>query len=102
MRWYFLDALPITTPLDGPALSYQTPTAQLVAWIPYDHDNLIPEIWRYALPPEEGCRSLNLRERMWGMRLDFQMFALIGGRHFFFARDSETSATYTTCVEIKL
>ncbi|KZP17010.1 hypothetical protein FIBSPDRAFT_747770 [Athelia psychrophila] len=100
--WYFLDALTITTPSDASALPSQAPAAQFVAWTPYDHDSLVPELWRYTLPPEEDCRSLNLREQMWGMRLDFAMFAVIGGRHFFFARDSETSTTYTTCVEIKL
>lgn len=82
-------------------LPYQVSSAWLVAWIPYDNNHFVPEVWKYTLPPDENCRCLNLRERMWGLR-DIQTFAVIADRHFFFARDSEQSATYTTCVEIVL
>ncbi|KAF7968163.1 hypothetical protein HWV62_31750 [Athelia sp. TMB] len=100
LAWYFSDALSADTPTNGRAARYQAPSIRLVAWIPHGDDDLIPELWTYTLSPEENCQCLNLRERMYGLRLDFQMFALLGGRHLFFARDSEDCTTYTTCVEV--
>ena len=95
-----MDSLTAERNPDNPTIHYQTPAARLVAWIPYGDDDLVPELWTHTLSPEENCHSLNLRAQMYDMKLDFQMFALLDGRHFFFARDSEHSNTYTTCVEL--
>lgn len=118
MRWYFVDPFPppnhsttrarnrrssathLTATPDASDPNFVGPSVLIVGWIPFGDDGLVPEFWKYSLPPDEHCICLNLRQRLWDLDLDLQMFAVVGGRMFFFGRSSHQDLTYNTCVEV--
>ena len=129
MGWYYMDLLPPLRPAGNRArapkpsfkpasqkstlsssssnhdanndsMAFATPTVVISAWICYDQRYLVPELWKYSLPPDETCECLNLREKIWALDLDLQLFVIMGGRFFLLGRESDDDLVWNVCVEM--
>lgn len=81
-----------------------TNSVLICAWLPHEEDSLVPEIWRYMLPPVEECRCLGVREKVWDLDLDLQSFVVVGHRMFLlgYSGDEQEEAVWDVAVEITL
>lgn len=72
------------------------------AWLPHGKKSLVPEIWRYMLPPDEECRCLNVRKKVWDLDLDLQSFVVVGHQAFLmgYSGDDHDHAVWDVCVEL--
>ena len=80
--------------------AFATPSVVISAWIRYSEGFLVPELWKYSIPPDETCECMNLRERLWALDLDLQWFVIVGGRSFLLGRESDDDLVWNTCVEV--
>jgi len=76
------------------------PSRIICAWVRHDNQHLVPELWKYSLPPDEICECLNFRQKIWALNLDLQKFVIIGGRSFLLGRQSDDDLVWNICVEI--
>ena len=77
-----------------------TPSVIISGWIHHGDRYLVPELWKYSLPPDETSECLNLREKLWALDLDLQRFVIVGGRSFLLGRKSDDDLVWNTCVEV--
>jgi hypothetical protein len=84
----------------GDSNTFTTPSVFISGWIRYSGSYLVPELWKYSLPPDELCECLNIREKLWALDLDMQSFVVVGGRSFLLGRGSDNDLVWNTCVEI--
>ena len=82
------------------ANDFTTPSVIISAWIRHGNGYLVPELWKYSLPPDETSECLSLREKLWALNLDLQKFVIVGGRSFLFGRQSDGDVVWNTCAEI--
>lgn len=124
MRWFNVDLLPSVRPASSSSArarqsskrappssgsSFSLPTnesdtftapAIISAWMPHGTGYLVPELWKYSLPPDEECRCLDLRQTIWALELDLQAFVVVDGRAFLLGRESDTDTVWNVCVEV--
>jgi len=84
-----------------------TSSVLMCAWIPHADEYLVPEVWQYVLPPDERIRCLDLREKLWNLDLDLQMFIVSGSRLFLMGYErppgaDEEDPVWNVCVEMFL
>jgi hypothetical protein len=66
-----------------------------------DANFLVPELYRYMLPPYERCESREVQQRLWDLDVNFQRFAAVGRRAFLLG-DADDDATWNVAVELQL
>lgn len=116
VSWYFPFSVPQTRGVVGgpgiqPLLS-PCPSVVFGAWVPQPGapEFITPEIYQYLLPPEEQLNCLNLREKIFSLNIDLQIFVVVAGRYFLLGWKEENEDVkgennneprfYNTCVEI--
>ena len=92
--------VPSSSASQGDTSAFATPSVIISGWIRYNGNYLVPELWKYSLPPDETCECLNLREKLWALDLDMQSFVVVGGRSFLLGRGSDNDLVWNTCVEV--
>lgn len=117
VRWYNLQPSPTVAPaprrrgrpkLSSPAASSKdiasepSNRARICAWLPYNAEHLVPEIYEYLLPPDEEVRCLGLRDTLWALDLDLQSYLVVGSRSFLLGYNDKDCAepVWNVCVEI--
>ncbi|KAK0194615.1 hypothetical protein F5146DRAFT_444383 [Armillaria mellea] len=123
LHWYFAHMIEASPPVSNPgppargrkpiafvpAPPPADPYAIICGWVasPFSIDDsyLVPELYRYKLPPIQEVECLDVKQKLWELELDLQYFIAIGRRLYMFGHDSdETDANtvYTVCVELDM
>ncbi|KAK0460699.1 uncharacterized protein EV420DRAFT_1533721 [Desarmillaria tabescens] len=120
LHWYFAYTIEASQPVLNPAPPSRgrkpiefvpgpppaDPYAIICGWIssPYSSNNhLVPELYRYQLPPVQEVECLDVKQKLWELELDLQSFIAVGRRLYIFGHDNdETDADtrYTVCIEL--
>jgi len=82
-------------------------SALLCVWIPsrINCKYLVPEIYRYLLPPIEECECLDLQDKIWNTDLDLQNFVVVKGKVYLMGFDGDEArerAVWNVAVEVQI
>jgi hypothetical protein len=82
-------------------------SALFCAWIPsrIDRNYLVPEIYRYLLPPTEECECLDLQDKIWQTDLDLQSFVVVKGKVYLLGFDGDVTrqrAVWNVAVKVQI
>ncbi|KAK0224097.1 hypothetical protein IW262DRAFT_1548206 [Armillaria fumosa] len=122
LHWYFAHTIEALPPVSNPGLPARgrrpiefvpapppvDPYAIICGWVasPFSNDDsyLVPELYRYVLPPVQEVECLDMKQKLWELELNLQSFIAVGRKLYMFGHDDsdETDAhtVYTVCVEL--